>query len=371
MKPVMLQTTKPADLIWLLTETRGLERERGAGESSRIEFGAQHAILVLDEETRQSVPEELKGNLILTIYERKGLEFDDVLIYNFCKSSKCANDWRVVTGYLNSVIEIQKEAEKEVLNARISSGVKQNKLNRDEEAPAANAALLFPTRTRPRPLHFDSQKQKLLACELKQFYTAVTRARDRVWIFDEAADRRAPLFEYFRALELVEEVQDTQNAEELKAFLQSYSTADSESTPFEWRQRALEFYQRKLFKLAAQCFEKADDPQMKEICLTHLLFQELLKNRSSLSARRFEEQMLEIVIRYLELENIPSATKCLHSLKSYELLAGIYERIKMVVIYRLCYSLLLLHLLLLIDLMLLLCIYICVSICMSQYSSSH
>ena len=44
-------------------------------------------ILVVDDEARDSLPEELSFGLVLTIFESKGLEFDDVLLYNFFKDS--------------------------------------------------------------------------------------------------------------------------------------------------------------------------------------------------------------------------------------------------------------------------------------------
>ena len=62
------------------------------------------------------------------------------------------------------------------------------------------------TGARPRPLAFDRDQHKVLNSELKYLYTAVTRARDNVWIFDEDANARAPMFEYFRACNLVEVV---------------------------------------------------------------------------------------------------------------------------------------------------------------------
>lgn len=37
----------------------------------------------------------------------------------------------------------------------------------------------------------------MLNGELKQLYTAVTRARVNLWIFDEDRDKRAPTFKYF------------------------------------------------------------------------------------------------------------------------------------------------------------------------------
>ena len=45
-------------------------------------------ILVVNDEARNNLPEELGLGLVLTIYEAKGLEFDDVLLYNFFKDSE-------------------------------------------------------------------------------------------------------------------------------------------------------------------------------------------------------------------------------------------------------------------------------------------
>lgn len=59
---------------------------------------------------------------------------------------------------------------------------------------------------RPRPLAFDPNQHKVLNSELKQLYTAVTRARVNVWIFDEDPDKRAPMFEYFKARELTRNI---------------------------------------------------------------------------------------------------------------------------------------------------------------------
>ena len=42
----------------------------------------------MNDAARESIPEELRLGLVLTIYEAKGLEFDDVLLYNFFKDSQ-------------------------------------------------------------------------------------------------------------------------------------------------------------------------------------------------------------------------------------------------------------------------------------------
>ena len=79
-KPVLLESCSPTDLALIL---QGNQRQ-----SSRIEFGAHQVVLVVSNEARETMPDELKQGLVMTIYEAKGLEFDDVLIYNFFKDSQ-------------------------------------------------------------------------------------------------------------------------------------------------------------------------------------------------------------------------------------------------------------------------------------------
>lgn len=45
-------------------------------------------MLVANETAKERIPEELHLALVLTIYEAKGLEFDDVLLYNFFTDSE-------------------------------------------------------------------------------------------------------------------------------------------------------------------------------------------------------------------------------------------------------------------------------------------
>ena len=70
---------------------------------------------------------------------------------------------------------------------------------------------------RPRPLEFDSNLHKVLNSELKHLYTALTRARVNVWIFDEDIDKRAPMFEYFKARKLVKHLTVSEINEESKS----------------------------------------------------------------------------------------------------------------------------------------------------------
>jgi len=77
--PVILETDDFTELAILL---QGSKRQ-----TSAIEFGAHQVVLVQSEESKQMLPAELSYGLVLSIYEAKGLEFDDVLLYNFFKDS--------------------------------------------------------------------------------------------------------------------------------------------------------------------------------------------------------------------------------------------------------------------------------------------
>ncbi len=74
-KPALLYSCTVSDLAVLLRN-----RKRDA---SQIEFGAHQAIIVQSEDAKKALPDVLQAGVVLTVFEAKGLEFDDVLLYNF------------------------------------------------------------------------------------------------------------------------------------------------------------------------------------------------------------------------------------------------------------------------------------------------
>ena len=84
--PVLLLSCEFSDLVLLLKGNRR--------EASAIEFGARQAIIVQSEEAKESVRKKIKA-IVLTVFESKGLEFDDVVLYNFFSDSKvCTHIYR-------------------------------------------------------------------------------------------------------------------------------------------------------------------------------------------------------------------------------------------------------------------------------------
>ncbi|XP_064597439.1 TPR and ankyrin repeat-containing protein 1-like [Liolophura sinensis] len=173
--PILLEFCSSKDLAVLLKDSQRL--------TSAIEFGAHQAIVVVNEAARSSIPEELRAGLVLTIEESKGLEFDDILLYNFFKDSDANDEWRIVTSYLHRLATARDEPQAAGPSTPAPVEI-------DQEAIQTSAC---------RPLAFNPMKHRVLCSEFKRLYTAITRARVNLWIYDEDEKSRASVFDYFKA----------------------------------------------------------------------------------------------------------------------------------------------------------------------------
>ncbi|XP_057428474.1 uncharacterized protein LOC130721897 [Lotus japonicus] len=199
--PIVLQCQKSKD---------GIEKILGSQGGS---FGAQQVILVRDLSVKKDVLEHVESrSLVLTISECKGLEFEDVLLYNFFGSSPFKNQWRVIYGFMK------------------------------ELGMPVPITQKFPS--------FDPSRHGIMCYELKQLYVAITRTRNRLWILDDKQDSVEPMFDYWRSKELVQ----------LKDLDESFVTKMKvESSSQDWKTRGHELYDQKNYEAATMCFEKAED----------------------------------------------------------------------------------------------------------------
>eukprot|EP01041_Mallomonas_annulata_P001018 gene1018-1996_t len=182
------------------------------GEMHSCEFGAEQAILVRDEVTKRHV-QGISGRnaLILTAQEAKGMEFTDCLVYNFFTSSRYKDDWRVLYSTFES----------------------SNNNNNSTKARS-----------------FDRFKHSELCVELKTLYVLLTRAKQRLIIFDGDVDSRAPMLSFWNSQGLVTE---SPFDEDIRTIFSSNT-----STPEEWKQRGDEFFHRLQFGNAGLCYQRAD-----------------------------------------------------------------------------------------------------------------
>lgn len=242
-KPQLLTETGIDNLAILLV---GSDRAH-----SQIEFGAHQVVLVRSQAAKESLPSEFDGALVLTIFEAKGLEFDDVFLYNFFADSPAdEKTLRVVTWWWEAV-------------------------QRPDMTSLDRAALVIPP---PRPQVFDRAKHGILEEELKQLYTAITRARVRVAIYDESEEKRRPIFSLLHS-EGLADIADQQGGGSSAAAGNSKGWAIAAGKE-EWLLRARNLLENKLFKLAARCYAKADDRSGMLHALGFQLFEESTKLQS-------------------------------------------------------------------------------------------
>jgi len=97
-----------------------------------IKFGCNQVIIVKNEDTKERVQEMYKYALCLTVVEAKGLEFDDVVLYDFFNDSIDGKVWEKLINFItlkDSVITEQESELSDVLlrNTNISKKFELNK----------------------------------------------------------------------------------------------------------------------------------------------------------------------------------------------------------------------------------------------------
>ncbi|KAJ7671947.1 hypothetical protein B0H17DRAFT_1208872 [Mycena rosella] len=203
---------------------------------SYIEFGAQQCILVRDDAAREKLREQVGDiGLIMTLYESKGLEFNDVLLYNFFEDSTVgAAQWRVV------------------LNALENQG----------DVPA--------------PL-FHKMRHAGVCVELKFLYVAITRARNNVWIADTSA-KGEPMRILWTSKDQVQNCTPGTDTPRLAI----------SSTVSEWEEQGRKLFANKRYRQSKHCFERALLPRQTAMAGAYHLRQEARKSPGGSSRRAIE-----------------------------------------------------------------------------------
>ncbi|TFK22052.1 hypothetical protein FA15DRAFT_758287 [Coprinopsis marcescibilis] len=178
----------------------------GGNIGEKLQFGAKQCIIVRDEKARSKLIDQVGDvGVIMTLYDSKGLEFDDVLLYQFFEDSLVDfNKWRVMENFIEG-------------------------------------------KTAPK---FDPIRHAGLCSELKFLYVAVTRARRKLWIFDTSRTSE-PMKNLWSHKGLVEDFDPNSSGGAIQQFVVS-------SSEEEWEDRARYFFQRENYHEAAHCFRRAN-----------------------------------------------------------------------------------------------------------------
>ncbi|KAH7839999.1 hypothetical protein Vadar_011160 [Vaccinium darrowii] len=241
-----------------------------------VGFGAEQVILVRDDSARQDISDHVgKQALVLTIVECKGLEFQDVLLYNFFGSSPLKNQWRVIYEYMK---------EQDLLDADTS----------------------FPS--------FNEARHNILCSELKQLYVAITRTRQRLWICENIEDLSKPMFDYWKKMDFVQVRQlDDSLAQAMQVA----------SSPEEWKARGIKLFQENNYVMATMCFERAKDTlwEKRAKAASHRTAADRMRGSNPEGASNALRQAADI---YDSIGDAESAAQCFCELGEYERAGRIY-----------------------------------------------
>ena len=93
--PTIVNSSNNEHLFYLLFGQDHAAEGEGVSKSS-IEFGCNQVVIVRNQESKKHIPALLQHALCLTIYEVKGLEFEDVILYNFFTESPVEQQWKIL-----------------------------------------------------------------------------------------------------------------------------------------------------------------------------------------------------------------------------------------------------------------------------------
>ncbi|KAH6917671.1 hypothetical protein BKA70DRAFT_1139349 [Coprinopsis sp. MPI-PUGE-AT-0042] len=191
----------------------------------RLEFGARQCILVRDENARTELRKQVGDiGLILTLYESKGLEFDDVLLYKFFEDSLAdVSQWRVVL-----------------------------------TLPGSNPA--GSTIHAPR---FDETRHAGICSELKFLYVAITRARKNLWIVD-CSEKAEPMKILWTTKDSIRNFKPGSDLPKLAV----------SSSPEEWEKTARILFINRRYLQAMHAFQRAGLEREVKISHAHYLREE-------------------------------------------------------------------------------------------------
>jgi ankyrin repeat protein len=192
-----------------------------SGGHTASDFGANQVIIVRDEAAKRALPAQLAGALVMTPLEAKGLEFADVVAYNFFKDSVAPDRaW----------------------------GACAHEIGCPGDAAAA----------------FDARTHLVLSDELKQLYVACTRARERLVFFDQSATARKAFFDALLHRRIGRAHDGVFSRTDGSVALARASEAR------EWRSRGTQFLKRAEdgdYERASECFSKSGDEPRRLLCI--------------------------------------------------------------------------------------------------------
>lgn len=234
------------------------------------EFGAEQVLIVRDEETKCLLSETMGENaLILTILESKGMEFQDVFLFNFFSGSSCQTAFRAL-------------ANSQTTGSRL-----------------------------------DDTKYPELCIELKNFYVAITRSREMLYIIESDTSAAQPMQDMW-GLDTKSQIIDVLLPDDPTLQTRLNEIKLGQSNPEEWMQKGNEFFNQRMYEQAMYCYRRAGKPKLANMCQAFIEEQsgrDIISDPNCRDAAR--AHYLEAARLFRLYEKNDKALKCYESIKEY------------------------------------------------------
>jgi tetratricopeptide (TPR) repeat protein len=253
-KPLIIPLgTNPEQFEQCMLSQLGVTRNPNTGTLS---FKSSQVFITRDFKTKQELLDAHPNAIVFTILEAKGMEFEEVILYNYFSDSENHGPFLVFKQCVTTTkkdIDSMKEpsysaGEIQYCKKRLISGhITQYTIQNDK-------------------VLYDQLKEQVLknsfseaGDELKLLYVAVTRARSKLIIYDElkGGDSNKHKRSYFdgmwKSLDLVITTTDP----EMEGFM-NFNKAERSKDKKRWVKEGIEFLQRGLYEYAEICFNSGE-----------------------------------------------------------------------------------------------------------------
>ncbi|RKP18337.1 P-loop containing nucleoside triphosphate hydrolase protein, partial [Rozella allomycis CSF55] len=254
------------------------------GDSNSL--GADQVILVKDEfkkmELERILEENNKKAQVLTITESKGLEFSDVVIFDFFKSSLLENKWRYLT-ILDKIVQ-------EDLNENFAE-----KMN---------------TYFKGKNSNFEHSNNSTFFNDLKFLYVGITRAKNLLVFFDTSENSL-----YFFNLLINFKLAEYEN----KNYTLAVKSSDSE-----WNKKGNEFFNKEMYVQALNCFKNTDNVYKISYCQAKIYELE----SKSLSKNQKQSLLKKAAIEFEKIDEFKLAAECFFNADDFVKAGNLFLKIQ-------------------------------------------
>lgn len=301
-RPVLVPlATKEDALLSFMKESMGLKKEAMVDpitkkESLEYRFANSQVFITRDYRAKQALLAKYPNCIALTILEAKGMEFDDVILYNYFSDSE---SHKPVVYFSEGIKVIQKKV----------AAAKEPELSKDRSVyyrqSKADEVVQYTIEVDMSKSKLDLQSacsQKELeqaADELKLLYVAITRARRRVLIFDEVGEFETSKHSrsFFDKFWIEQGLVDLSTSTEVQATFRESSAFEKVKDRKKWIKDGLEYLEKGIYEFAELCFRSGEFDKgatLASLCkMAHQYKKDYLLLESVESASKEEQQEIE------------------------------------------------------------------------------